>query len=372
MSQRVDIQPQMIVWAIRRAGRDVEDYVAEFPETQKWLDREAKPTVRQLEGFARRLHVPFGYLFLPEPPVERLPIPFFRTGRGAVSTVSLNVRDAILALMRRQEWLSSYLQENGAEPLPFVGRFNVQRQPEEIAADMRATLSLTPEWASQLPNWSEAKSYLVRKIEELGVVVSFNSVVENNVHRKIDPDECRGFILVDAYAPWLFVNSADSKAAQMFTLAHELAHLWVGQSAGFDAQQMLPADDPLEQLCDRAAAEFLVPAKSLLDFWRDTPDYARAARHFKVSELVVARRALDLELIGKKAFFEFYQRARLTQKKPVKGGGDFYQTQKARIGLPFLAHLAYAAKTGSILYHEAYHLAGLKGEVFHKLTRRVL
>lgn len=87
----------------------------------------------------------------------------------------------------------------------------------------------------------------------------FNSVVENNNYRAITVDECRGFVIVNPYAPFMFVNAADGKAAQMFTITHELAHVWIGKSAGFDNDKLLPANDPIEILCDQVAAEFLVP-----------------------------------------------------------------------------------------------------------------
>jgi Zn-dependent peptidase ImmA (M78 family) len=161
----------------------------------------------------------------------------------------------------------------------------------------------------------------------------------------------------------------------MFTMAHELAHVWTGQSAGFDSQMMLPADDPMEQLCDRAAAELLVPSADFRIFWQETPQIAAAARHFKVSEIVAARRALDLGLIDKNYFFGFYNNFmnRYFEKKSnASGGGDFYMTQKVRLGLPFLARLNQALKSGKILHREVYQLTGLKGDTFNNVTQKIL
>lgn len=375
MSQELNIQPNMITWAIDRAGFRLDDFTQKFPKVLDWLNGVKKPTVKQLEDFSHRVYLPFGYLFLPEPPVEKLPIPFFRTGRTATAKISLNAQETVRLLKYRQDWLSDYLQENDGEPLSFVGKFGLQNTPEEIATDIRKNLKLTPDWASQFANWSLAKSHLAQKIEDLGIVLSFNSVVENNNHRKIDPQEVRGFVLVDTYAPFLFINSADSKAAQMFTMAHELAHVWTGQSAGFDSYMMIPADDPMEQLCDRTAAELLVPSFGFHVFWKENPQISAAARHFKVSEIVAARRALDLGLISKNAFFEFYRNfmnRHFDKKNTAIGGGDFYATQKVRLGLPFLARLNHALKSGKILYREAYQLTGLKGDTFQQVTQKLL
>jgi Zn-dependent peptidase ImmA (M78 family) len=374
MSQAIHIHPQMITWAIARAGFQLDEFAEKFPKVKDWLNNTGHPTLPQLKDFSKRVHVPFGYLFLPAPPVEQLPITFFRTGRAATDNISLNVRETVQLLQRRQEWLSDYLQEIGEEPLPFVGKFGIQATPETIAADMRSTLGLTTDWASHFPNWSAAKAHLVEKIEDIGIVISLNSVVENSNKRRIDPAECRGFVLVDDYAPFLFVNNADSKAAQMFTLAHELAHVWLGQGAGFDSAMLLPADDPVEQLCDRSAAEFLVPGSAFGAFWVEKPDTAAAARYFKVSEIVAARRALDLGFWSETQFFGFYRQfmQRDFDKKGPNDGGNFYLTQKARLGLPFLSRVHGALGAGHILHREAYQLTGLRGDTWQKVTQKIL
>jgi Zn-dependent peptidase ImmA (M78 family) len=117
--------------------------------------------------------------------------------------------------------------------------------------------------------------------------------------------EFRGFVLVDEYAPLVFINGADGKAAQMFTLAHELAHVWFGRSAAFDLRDLQPANERTELACNSVAAEFLVPKTELQRSWptlqQDPEPFQAIARQFKVSALVGARRALDLQLISRVA-----------------------------------------------------------------------
>lgn len=310
--------------------------------------------------------MPFGYLFLPQPPEEKLPIPFFRSNGDQAEKVSINVYDTILLLQQRQDWLRDYLLDNDNEPLPFVGKFKNNLNVKEIVADIRSVLNLGENWASEFRSWTDALNHLVGIIEDTGIITTFNGVVENNTSRKIPVDECRGFVLVDEYAPFMFVNNSDFKAAQMFTIVHELAHVWTGSSAGFDFRKMLPANDPMERLCDQVAAEFLVPEKAFNEVWNNNTGYL--AKHFKVSEIVIARRALDTGKWGKPQFFSFYNeyKTREFQKKENQSsGGDFFATTKKRLSVTYAAHINQAVKTGQILYRDAYKLTSLKGDTFH-------
>jgi len=367
MRTEVNINSNMFTWAIARAGYDLSDFAIKFPKIQDWVDQKKKPTVKQLEAFSKKVHLPFGYLFLPEPPKESLPIPFFRTNNGGQNNVSINVYDTILLMQQRQDWLREYLIENDFQPLPFVGKFRNSQNYNEIVADIRNTLGLNNEWASSFKTWQEALDHLAQKIEDIGITIIFNGVVENNTSRPISVDECRGFVLVDSIAPFMFINNSDGKAAQLFTIIHELAHIWTGHSAGFDFRQLLPANDPIELLCDKVSAEFLVPAESFVKVWKTKPNIANTARYFKVSEIVIARRALDLGYFTKAEFFAFYNEYsnREFLKKENQGdGGNFYATAKKRIGLTFAAHVNQAVKSGKLLYRDAYKLTSLKGDTY--------
>ncbi|MFZ2059594.1 MAG: ImmA/IrrE family metallo-endopeptidase [Candidatus Binatus sp.] len=274
---------------------------------------------------------------------------------------------------RRQGWVREYLVEEGQQALPFVRSAKLGEEPERIAGEMRGVLGLELAWASELPTWSEALKELQRRMETAWILVVVNGIVGNNTRRKLDPEEFRGFVLVDEYAPLVFVNGADAKAAQMFTLAHELAHLWFGTSAAFDLRELEPADDDTERACNRVAAEFLVPARELKESWssltQNSDLFQVLARRFKVSELVAARRALDLALIGRSAFLDFYRSYLLDERRKASkasSGGDFYANQNYRIGRRFAETVVRATREGKLLYRDAYQLTGLYGSTFDR------
>jgi Zn-dependent peptidase ImmA (M78 family) len=357
----------MIIWAIRRAGYELGEFDKKFPKVRDWLEEKKKPTYKQLEEFANKVHVPFGYLFLPQPPEEKISFPFFRAGKNPKSKPNINVFDTILLIQKRQDWLKEFLVENGHDPLPFVGKFSAGTPYQDIVKDIRDELGLEEEWAAKFGNWEEALNSLIENLEDSGVIFISNGVVENNTKRKIPVEECRGFVIVDDYAPFLFVNAGDAKAAQMFTIVHELAHIWLGKSAGFDFVQMLPANDPIEKLCNLVAAEFLVPEIAFSNAWKKNQDFKWLSKRFKVSEIVIARRALDLKKISRREFLKFYNfyMARFKNKKEsTTPGGDYYATAKKRVSVTFASHVKQAINSDQLLYRDAYKLTGMSGNTF--------
>jgi Zn-dependent peptidase ImmA (M78 family)/transcriptional regulator with XRE-family HTH domain len=369
----------MLRWARERAGFDTADLARRIPQLSAWERGQKQPTLKQLEGFAKVTRTPFGFLFLPEPPEERLPIPDFRTAGRGPSRPSPELLDSIYIMQRRQDWLREERMEAEADPLEFVGSARLNEEPVAVGQEMRRTVGVTDGWAADVATWEEAVSELRRRIEALGVMAVINGVVGNNTHRKLDVEEFRGFALTDRYAPLVFVNGADAKSAQMFTLAHELAHVWLGPEgegiSGFEG--IFPGDARVERFCDQAAAEFLVPARELKERWRavkGTPDaFERAARHFKVSPIVTGRRAMDLRLVNRDTFFEFYEAygRRERQRRKREDGGDFYKNQNTRVGATFATSVIRAAMEGRLSFKEAYDLTGLRGGAFQQYARRL-
>lgn len=369
---RVAVNEHVLRWAIERAHLTPDHLLPDFPKIQEWLSGATQPTVAQLQTLAKRTLTPFGYLFLSKPPVERLPIEHFRTADDrAPARPSAELLATVWAMQRRQSWLREYLIEKGERPLGFVASARRDDQIGAVAKKMRAALGFTAGWASGQRTWTDALRFLREAMDAAGIIVVVNGVVGNNTHRPLDPNEFRGFVLVDKYAPLAFVNGRDSKAAQMFTLGHELAHVFFGSNAAFDLREMQPANDETERACNQVAAEFLVPAAELREVWVPDQDIDSAlqamARHFKVSELVVARRALDLSLMGRDAFLRFYENRQNYYRQTAGSaapGGDFYASQNLRVGRRFGVAVVEAVANNELLYSEAFELTGLHGKTF--------
>jgi Zn-dependent peptidase ImmA (M78 family) len=321
---------------------------------------------------------PFGYLFLEKPPKEDLSVPDFRTiGDAPIARPSPNLVDTIQDMQRRQQWMREYLIEQGNDRLSYVGSVRARGSGEQLAKLALQSLNLEEGWSQGCSTWEEALQKLRTAIEAIGVMVSTSGIVGINTHRTLDPQEFRGFVLCDDFAPLIFVNGADSKSAQMFTLAHELMHIWVGRDGIFNLINMLPSNDRLEMYCNQAAAELLIPRKILEARWASAvatnEPFQSVSRSFKVSPLVAARRALDLQLISKTAFFSFYSEyiTAWEKKKTLaskKSGGNFYATQKVRLGRRFAYAVIQSAREGRLLFRDAYELTGLKGATFDKFS----
>lgn len=372
---RIALSAEVLEWALDRSNRR-ESLENKYPKVSEWLSGAVKPTMRQLEAFARAAAVPFGYLLLSEPPKESLSITHFRTMRNDTArSFSPELLETVQKMQQRQEWMREYLIEQGHDRLPFVSSVSFTDNPVVIARRIREDLGIEEEWAAIHSRWEDALRELESKVEKAGILVMVNGVVGNNNNRNLDPREFRGFVLVDDYAPLVFINGADAKAAQMFTLAHELAHVWFGVSASFDLRELQAADDPHEQVCNRVAAEFLVPQSGFENVWRpartEENPYKLIARRYKVSEIVAARRAFDLGFISRNEFFTYYREWQGQKRKKSSSGGDFYATQGLRIGKRFGQALVSSVQEGKTLYTDAYRLTGIYGKTFKQYAHEV-
>jgi Zn-dependent peptidase ImmA (M78 family) len=363
---RVEIKPELLRWARERAGFSVDALLHRFPKLDDWERGAVHPTLRQLESYATATHTPVGFLFLQEPPVEEIPIPDFRTvGNEHIGHPSPDLLETVYLCQQRQEWYRDFLRSAGDDRLNLVGSARTTDDYVDTAARIRHALGFDVDERRRIPTWTDALRRFIEQADTLGVLVMVSGVVGSNNRRKLDPQEFRGFALADDQAPLVFINGADTKAAQMFTLAHELAHVWLGQSAVSDSQALAVPDHAVERWCNCVAAELLVPLEEVRREYDRTAglrnEVDRLARRFKVSTLVILCRIHDAGALSRQAFWRTYEEelARL-RALPKGSGGDFYLTLGARASKTFARALVISTLEGRTSFTEAFRLLGFK------------
>jgi Zn-dependent peptidase ImmA (M78 family) len=363
---RVEIKPELLRWARERSGLDRAALAHRFPQLDAWERLESSPTLKQLESYAKATHTAVGFFFLQEPPVDHVPIPDFRTvGNGRIGNPSPDLLDTIYICQQRQEWYREFARSEGLPAVPFVGSTNVTEDAVTAAATIRRALGFDLEERRQMPTWTDALRRFIEHADALGVLVMVNGVVGSNNRRKLDPQEFRGFALADKFAPLVFLNGADAKAAQMFTLAHELAHIWLGLSAVSDAEASHVPEHEVERWCNGVAAELLVPLAIVrAEYAAQNPlgeEINRLARRFKVSTLVILRRIHDAGGMTRDQFWRAYsEELERLRTLPAGSGGDFYLTLGARAGKRFARALVVSTLEGRSSFTEAFRLLGFK------------
>jgi Zn-dependent peptidase ImmA (M78 family) len=382
MTVYVDVRPEVFDWARRRSGIDPEVWAERFPRFESWRDGDSKPTVKQLQEFARKTYTPVGFLFLDAPPHESVPLPDFRTVASApVAAPTADLLDVIYLAQARQEWYRDHQLLNGEGALPFMSSATTESDVVDVANRMRVILQWTTGTRAKISTVDDAVAKLREAAEAAGVLVMISGIVGSNTHRPLDRNEFRGFALVDPYASVVFVNGVDSKTAQLFTLAHELAHVWLGQTALSDLGETAMETFRQERWCNSVAAELLVPAEEFLLAADGSaavrPQLAPLAKTFKVSTEVILGRFRELlglswDEYNMELGLERQRLGALAANAAGGSGGNYYNTKPVQVGKRFARELIASALEGRTTYAEAFRLLGVsKTKTFLSLGRQL-
>ncbi|CND73091.1 Domain of uncharacterised function (DUF955) [Mycobacterium tuberculosis] len=377
MIVRVDVEPDLLRWAVGRAGWSGEEIDQRAPRFHDWIAG-TRPTLKQLEDFAHKTHTPLGYLFLSEPPEENVPITDMRTlGNQAVRQPSVDLLDTIYQCQSRQDWYRDFAARHEFPEAEYVGEADTSTPPEFVADRIRQALNFDIGERAAFSSWEDALRQLIDRIEGIGVLVMVSGIVGSDTHRKLNPEEFRGFALADPVAPLIFVNGADTKAAQIFTMIHELGHIWLGKSALSDAPMARASEHDAELWCNQVAAEVLVPIATIRTEYRGQPtvsELERLARKYRVSTLVVLKRIFDAGYLQ----WEDYRRRYAAERDRVidalsrnsgPGGGNYYYTQPLRLSRQLARAVIADTFEGGTAFRDAYRLLGTrKRETFDNLA----
>ncbi len=381
---RVEVQPSVLAWARARSGVDHDVLARRFPRLDAWMSGHAAPTLKQLQAFARGTRTPVGFFFLDEAPVDTLPIADLRTVAGATpatsnAEASVDLLGVIYVCQARQDWYRTDQLAYGEPALEWVGSVDTNDSVEDVAGRMGHMLDWTPATRAACTGTDMALRWLREHAEELGVLVMISGIVGDNAHRPLSPREFRGFALTDRHAPLVFVNGADSKAAQVFTLVHELAHIWLGETALSSIDPRVRNNHPVERWCNRVAAEFLVPMQEFRANFEPEGDLRGQLRplaeHFRVSTQVILGRAREAGLMSWEQYLRALdierQRVAEIAAKPASGG-NYYNNKAIRTSKRFAQALIASTLEGRTTYTEAFRLLELKkGSTFDRLAQHL-
>lgn len=380
------VTPQVIEWARQRYHLAIDTAAEKLKikpdKLEAWEKGDERPTFRQAQRLAQKLRIPFGYLFLSAPPEEKLPLPDLRIVAGTQPHLpSPDFSDLLNDVLRKQQWYREYQESEGTQPVSFIGSFTRSKSPETIAVDIRKTLGINDKMRQEAENWEQFLRDFIQRAESAGVLVLRSGIVGNNTRRKLSVEEFRGFAISDDLAPVIFINGQDAKAAQIFTLAHELAHLWIGESgiSNPDYRKLaLQQQHIIDRFCDQVAAETLLPKQDLLSHWQGNKtlkDNLQAfAARYRVSEFVVLRRAYECEKLSTDDYHTQYQELLADHKrgKGREGGGNFYLNLLARNSNTLTITLLAATAEGRVSLMDTARLLNVKVKTLPAIQNKLL
>ena len=386
MQVSVPVSSEILNWIISHVQMDtLPQQIAK--NLDLWYKGAKTPTFHQIEKASQATGIPLGYFFLKTPPDEDISLAQYRTVDSIeLNSPSRNLTDTMHHMELVQDWAREHLISEGATPVAVVGICEGRTAVSAVVNEMRTALRFEPDWFRQSKS-AEASFRTVRTaVSNAGVFVMMSGIVESNTRRTLDISEFRAFALTDAYAPLIFINANDSINGRLFSLLHEFAHICMGKNDLFNDRDSTGwAINPIETLCNAAAAEILVPQEFFTQAWEglsseldvDQKVYA-LTKIFKCGGTVIARKALDNDLIERSQYQQIarlavkrYQDSRKRKKEQGESGGNYYGTLASRIDRRFLGMLTGSVAEGKTLYSDAFRLTNTNRTTFKTLLEHI-
>jgi len=379
----VDINPDILKWARESAHLEVHEIpksVISKEKLVKFENKEALPTLSELQKLAKKYNRPLGILLgntIPE--IDYLEIPFFRKENKTDydSALTMFIRD----ILEKQDWARNYLVSEGYEPLGFVGSIKIQDAPIKAVQILNQKLNL-PLFTKFKKNEDYFKA-LKQSLEDHNIFVSITG--SNQSNKSISVEQAQGFAITDEYAPFIFVNTKNTTNAKIFTLVHEVVHLFLNESGiSEDCLRFRKPEckeDEIENFCNTIAGELLMPTEILnLKFEEINGELkyriSKLSKFFLVSELAICVKLWKQKLISYNEYQSAYRIieeeinkyliAKAKKQKEASGGGDYYNNMRSKNGV-LLSSLAFSAyKSGHILNRDLSQILKIKTNNFER------
>ncbi|ECB9822656.1 ImmA/IrrE family metallo-endopeptidase [Listeria monocytogenes] len=385
---RIAINPDVVSYYIQTSDILIDDLVQDnqLKNITEWLNLTIKPTFNQLNQLSKKIKVPFGYLLLNEVQSEENKLINYRTIlNNDVSKPSRDLLDTISDMEEKQNWMVDYLIRNGYQELSFIGSTSANQDVEKVAATIRKTLDIEETWYLHC-SFGTAFNYLRKKFEKMGILVMQNGVVKANTHRPLNIDEFRAFALVNAYAPLIFINSTDSFNGKIFSLFHEVVHIFLGENDLFNDNH-IPSPmyrNETEIFCNAVASELCISTKNFKTMWSNintlnhSEKIQEIAQKCRVSILVIAVKALKNNYIDESMYYEirkeclkYYKQEKDKTNRSI-GGGNGLNTAISKIDKRFFHFLSNDIKHGHTQYTEAFRLLNTNRKTYDKIEKKIL
>jgi len=390
MADKAYITGTVLEWA-RLSARMTEEVAASkvavsVDKLIAWENGDENPSIRQAQKLAKAYRRPFALFFLPEVPDDFQPLQDFRiSGSKELSTSSVFI---IREIQQKQAWISEVNRENSESVAPFVGRFSIMDNPGVVAKDILNELNINPlKYGSNSPilDW-------IDKSESHGVFVSRTSFIHSKL--KLDSNEILGFAIADPYAPFVFINSDDWSAPQLFTLVHELAHLWIAETGISNDTEPSVKDtngyNPVELFCNEVAANALMPVGFMESIDKkvfiNAKEVFKIAKPIGVSSFALLVRALTLNSISLSTYkelkhladIEYHEFLKKEEAKKLKqrqkekpSGPNYFLLQLNRNSRLFTQTVLDAFRGGAIEPSMASNLLNVQVNKFPKLEAQM-
>jgi len=384
-SIKTEIKPEILSWLVDQAN--VKKMTPESLKRLKdWQSGLKEPTFAQILAISTETKLPLGYFFLNTPPVENYSFMEYRTVNSQdFIKPSRDLIEVINNMENIQDWMRDYLIQSDGVKLSFVGSQKNEKNIHTVANLIRDELELKINWFEKSKNSEESFKIIRESAQNSGIIVMKSGIVGVNTHRPLDIEEFRAFALIDEYAPLIFINTNDSSNAQLFSLLHEIAHIWYGNQSVFndrtgDSHGFV---NKIEQYCNAIANEILVPSDYFIKKWEKFQHQGlentihSLSEYFNCGTTVIARNALDNGFINKKLYekiaddaYHYYLINK--QKKKEKGsGGNYNYTLASYIDNRFLISLASSVQEGRTQYTDAFKLTKTNRKTFMEIVNIV-
>jgi len=390
MADKADITPKILKWA-RESARISEEIAAgkvsvSVEKLREWESGESYPTIIQAQKLAKAYKRPFALLFLTDIPSDFQPLrDFRRKGSTPLGTGSIFI---IREIQQKQAWISEVNKDDNTAKVPFIGRFTVSDDPITVANDILRSFKINP---TNYSSGSPIKEW-IDKAESNGIFISRTSFIHSRL--VLDSDEIQGFAIADPYAPFVFINSEDYDAPQLFTLVHEIAHLWIAATGISNEIEHGIKDkndyQPIELFCNEVAGNALMPSdviNSLPFSAFDSVDKLfPVAKRLGVSTLALLVRGLKLKRVSPERYqqlkraaereYQAFLRREAEKKekqksKENKGGPNYYLLQVNRNSRLFTQTVLDAFRGGMIEPTQASSLLNVQVTRFSKLEEQL-